>query len=91
MTVPILKQGDLLIVSVQAALTDRDVVELKEDLADNVGRSVCRTQRIYFSCEVLMDYKTISRPIEDTKRVPRQSSPHQSGHDCMVYPDRKTA
>jgi rsbT antagonist protein RsbS len=38
MPVPILKQGNVLIVSVQAALTDRDLVELKDDLADKVGR-----------------------------------------------------
>jgi rsbT antagonist protein RsbS len=37
MPVPILKQGDILIVSVQAALTDRDLVDLKNDLAEKVG------------------------------------------------------
>jgi rsbT antagonist protein RsbS len=38
MAVPILKQGNVLIVSVQAALTDRDLVQLKDDLAERVGR-----------------------------------------------------
>src|SRR5689334_1084620 len=38
MPVPILKQGDILIVSVQAALTDRDLVDLKNDLAEKVGQ-----------------------------------------------------
>lgn len=38
MPVPILKQGDVLIASIQAALTDRDLTELRETLADRVGR-----------------------------------------------------
>ena len=38
MSVPILKQGDVLIASIQAALTDRDLTELREALADRVGR-----------------------------------------------------
>jgi rsbT antagonist protein RsbS len=36
--VPILKQGDLLIASIQAALSDLDLVELRDALADQVGR-----------------------------------------------------
>lgn len=39
MSVPILKIGDVLIVSMQAALTDRDLMELRDDLAETVGRS----------------------------------------------------
>jgi rsbT antagonist protein RsbS len=38
MPVPILKQGDILIACVQTALTDKDLVQLKDDLADRVGR-----------------------------------------------------
>jgi rsbT antagonist protein RsbS len=38
MPVPILKQGDTLIASVQAALSDRDLVQLRDDLADQIGR-----------------------------------------------------
>lgn len=38
MAVPILKQGDVLIASIQAALSDRDLVQLQEDLAEHVGR-----------------------------------------------------
>jgi rsbT antagonist protein RsbS len=38
MGVPVLKQGDVLIASVQAALTDRDLLQLKDELADKVGR-----------------------------------------------------
>jgi rsbT antagonist protein RsbS len=36
--VPILKQSDVLIVSIQAALSDQDLVLLRDDLADQVGR-----------------------------------------------------
>jgi rsbT antagonist protein RsbS len=38
MPVPILKQGDVLIASIQAALTDHDLLQLKDDLAEKVGR-----------------------------------------------------
>ena len=38
MPVPILKQGEYLIASIQAALTDSEVLELRDDLADCIGR-----------------------------------------------------
>lgn len=38
MTVPILKQGNVLIACIQAALSDNDLRQLKDDLADRVGR-----------------------------------------------------
>jgi rsbT antagonist protein RsbS len=38
MAVPILKQGDVLIASIQAALSDGDLVQLQEDFADRIGR-----------------------------------------------------
>lgn len=38
MPVPVLKQGDVLIASVQSALTDQDLLQLKDELADKVGR-----------------------------------------------------
>lgn len=38
MPVPILKQGDVLIAQVQAALTDHDLLQLKEELTERVGR-----------------------------------------------------
>ena len=38
MQVPILKQGNVLIASVQAALTDKDLMQLKDDLAERVGK-----------------------------------------------------
>jgi rsbT antagonist protein RsbS len=36
--VPILKQGDVLIASIQAALSDQDLVQLRDDFADQIGR-----------------------------------------------------
>jgi rsbT antagonist protein RsbS len=38
MAVPILKQGRVLIASIQAALMDKDLIQLKDELADKVGR-----------------------------------------------------
>jgi rsbT antagonist protein RsbS len=38
MPVPILKQGDVLIASIQSDLSDRDLVQLRDDLAEKVGR-----------------------------------------------------
>ena len=36
--VPILKQGDVLIASVQSALTDQDLLQLRDELATKIGR-----------------------------------------------------
>jgi rsbT antagonist protein RsbS len=36
-SVPILKQGDVLVASIQAALSDKDLVELRDELAKRVG------------------------------------------------------
>lgn len=38
MAVPILKQGKFLIASVQAAITDEEVLQLQDDLAEQVRR-----------------------------------------------------
>lgn len=42
MRVPILKQGDYLIASIQSALSDEDLVLLRDDLAHRVGKSRSR-------------------------------------------------
>jgi rsbT antagonist protein RsbS len=42
MRVPILKHGSYLIASIQAALTDGEVLELRDALADRVGRDRAR-------------------------------------------------
>lgn len=38
MRVPILKQGDYLIASIQSALSDEDLIQLRDDLAARVGK-----------------------------------------------------
>lgn len=38
MAVPILKQGDVLVASIQAALSDEDLVQLRDAFADQIGR-----------------------------------------------------
>jgi rsbT antagonist protein RsbS len=38
MAVPILKQGDYLIATIQSALSDTGVLQLRDDLAERVGR-----------------------------------------------------
>src|SRR3982074_2383145 len=38
MQVPILKQGDSLIASVQSVLSDSDLLQLRDDLAERVGK-----------------------------------------------------
>jgi rsbT antagonist protein RsbS len=42
MAVPILKQGRYLIASIQAALSDQDLIQLRDSLADLVGRHRAR-------------------------------------------------
>lgn len=37
MTVPILRQGEFLVASIQAALTDRDLVDLRDRLVGRIG------------------------------------------------------
>jgi rsbT antagonist protein RsbS len=38
MAVPVLKQGDYLIASIQAALTDADLLQLQDNLVNGVGK-----------------------------------------------------
>jgi rsbT antagonist protein RsbS len=38
MRVPILKQGDYLIASIQSALSDQELLQLRDDLAEQAGR-----------------------------------------------------
>jgi len=42
MAVPILRQGHYLIASIQSALSDQDLVQLRDDLAELVGRHRAR-------------------------------------------------
>jgi len=40
--VPILKQGDILIASIQSALSDKDLTQLQDELANRVGAARAR-------------------------------------------------
>ena len=55
MPVPILKQGGVLIASLQTALTDQDLVQLQDDLSGKVGRFRSRGAVIDVSALDVMD------------------------------------
>lgn len=55
MTVPILKQGDTLIVTLQAALTDAELNGLRVDLAERIGRQRSRRLVVDVSALDVMD------------------------------------
>jgi rsbT antagonist protein RsbS len=69
--VPILKQGDVLIASIQAALSDRDLLQLRDELADRVGRYRARGVVIdVTSLDVLDSFATRTlRGIAHTTRL----------------------
>jgi rsbT antagonist protein RsbS len=64
MAVPILKQGDFLIGSVQSALTDTDIIEFRNSLADQVGKNRSRAVIIDVSGLDIIDSFT-ARTIQD--------------------------
>jgi rsbT antagonist protein RsbS len=49
--VPILKQGDYLIASIQGALSDADLLDLRDDLSERVGKH--RTKGVIIDVTVL--------------------------------------
>jgi len=55
MPVPILKQGNFLIASIQTALTDGDMLQFRENLAGQVGMLGCRGVVIDVSSLDVMD------------------------------------
>lgn len=55
MAIPILKQGDTLIASLQAAPTDRDLIQLKDELAERIGHFRSRIVAIDVSALDVMD------------------------------------
>jgi len=52
---PILKQGDVLIVSILDSLTDRDFLQIRDELAEKVGRLRSRGVVIDVSAVDIMD------------------------------------
>lgn len=55
MRVPILKQRDYLIASIQSVLSDEDLLRLRDDLADQVGRYRSRGVIIDVTVQDLID------------------------------------
>jgi rsbT antagonist protein RsbS len=55
MPIPILKQGDVLIACLQSAATDQDLVQLRDELAEKVGRLRSRGVVIDVSVLDVMD------------------------------------
>lgn len=55
MSVPILKQGKTLIAQVQDALSDQDLLELRDNLAEQIGHYRCRGVIIDVSALDVMD------------------------------------
>lgn len=64
MVVPILKQGEVLIGSVQSALTDSDITEFRNALADQVGKNRSRAVIIDVSGLDVIDSFT-ARTLQD--------------------------
>src|SRR5262249_51311342 len=55
MRVPILKQGDYLIASIQSVLSDEDLLRLRDELAEQVGRYRSRGVIIDVTVQDLID------------------------------------
>lgn len=69
MVVPILKQGDILIGSVQSSLTDSDITDFRNTLADQVGKNRSRAVIVDVSGLDIIDSFT-ARTLQDiTKTV----------------------
>jgi len=70
MAVPILKQGDYLIASVQSALTDADLTELRSGLVEKVGRFRSRGVIVDVTAMDVMD-SFASRTLQDIANMVR--------------------
>ena len=70
MEVPILKQGQYLIASIQAALSDEDLVHLRDGLAEKVGRFRSRGVIVDVTVLDVMD-SFASRTLRDLAHMTR--------------------
>jgi rsbT antagonist protein RsbS len=78
-SVPILKQREVLIASIQSAITDKDLVDLHNELADKVGRFRCRGVIIdVTTLDVLDSFAT------RTLRMIAQTSRLRGAHTVVV-------
>lgn len=71
MPVPILKQGEMLIASIQSNLNDQDLMQLKDEIAEKVGRFKSRGVVLDVSIlDVLDSFATRTlRSIAETARL----------------------
>ena len=74
-TVPILKLGDVLIVTVRAALTDAELIDLRTELADRVGRFRSKGVVVDVSLLDVLD-SFASRTLGDIAKVARLRGAH---------------
>ena len=74
-TVPILKLGDVLIVTVRAALTDAELIDLRTELADRVGRFRSKGVVVDVSHLDVLD-SFASRTLVDIAKVARLRGAH---------------
>src|SRR3982750_453400 len=70
MAVPILKQGPFLIATIQAALTDTDVLQLRDDVMAQVTRHRSRGIIVEVTAPHAMD-SFVSRPLRGISRMNR--------------------
>ena len=75
MQVPILKQGPYLIATIQSALSDEDLVQLRDALVDRVGRSRSRGVIIDVTALDVMD-SFATRTLRDLSRMIRLRGAH---------------
>jgi rsbT antagonist protein RsbS len=73
--VPMLKLGDVLIVTVQAALTDAELIDLRTELADRVGRLRSKGVVVDVSLLDVLD-SFASRTLVDIAKVARLRGAH---------------
>jgi rsbT antagonist protein RsbS len=70
MRVPILKQGDYVIATIQSAFTDEDLLELRDGLASHVGRYRSRGVIVDVTALDVMD-SFATRTVRDLAQVVR--------------------
>ncbi|MDB5425434.1 MAG: anti-sigma-factor antagonist [Phenylobacterium sp.] len=75
MTVPILKQGHVLIASIQAALTDQDLIELRDELTAKVGKFRSRGVVIDVTALDVMD-SFATRTLQNLTEITRLRGAH---------------
>ena len=68
MQIPILKTGDILITSIQIALTDRDVVQLQDDVLAEVARTEAKGLVIDITALDVVD-SFMARVLNDTANM----------------------